>query len=166
MSEQPKKYAFLGRRILNQPSGKMGTIASAKPRLAVKRGWEIVIEWDDGHSSGFWTDREISTTGKQLNKVVADDFVPNYGPPNERIRALIDRLDERNIRWVPGYGVEAPVGLDSLHIWKPGAFFEAQASLYGGQGKWTSEGQTEKIAWDDLRVKLTGALMRLEGGQS
>jgi hypothetical protein len=158
-----KPYRHLGRRVVNIHTGILGTITEARVRPNVKRGWSLTITWDDGHSNSMWTDRDVSAKGVTTNTLVADDYVPDYGPVKDRIQKLIDRIDHGDVRWKYGYGVEGRCGRDHIHIWKPRftSQFEVRAGLYGGQGKWEAEGITEELAWQKLRSMLVEALANL-----
>ena len=159
-SRPAKPYPHLGRRVVNIHTGILGTITEARVRPHVKRGWSLTITWDDGHSNSMWTDRDVSRNASTTNTLVADDYKPDYGPVKERIQKLINRIDQADVRWKYGFGVEGRCGRDHIHIWKPFAtsMFETSAALYGGQGKWEAEGQSEELAWQNLRALLVAAL--------
>lgn len=155
-----RPYRNLGKRVQNIHSGIMGTITEAERRTDAKSGWKIRITYDDGHKGILWTDRSTL----EHNRIVADDFVPDYGPVRERILALIARIDRGGLEWKYGFATEGRCNRDFVSIWKPMAHrqFETMASLFGGQGKWEAEGSTQDEAWANLRVMLTESAASLD----
>ena len=157
-NKSPRPYRNLGKRVQNVHTGVMGTIIIAQRREDVKSGWNLRIEYDDGHLSILWHDRETL----QSNRIVADDFVPNYGPVRERILALIERIDRGDLEWQRGFATEGRCNRDVVSIWMPRGRFETTAVLYGAQGRWEAKGNTQNEAWAKLRAKLTEAAAGLD----
>lgn len=157
-NKSPRPYRNLGKRVQNIHTGVMGKIVIAQRREDGKAGWNLRIEYDDGHLSILWRDRDTL----EHNRIVADDFVPNYGPVRERILALIERIDRGGLEWERGFATEGRCNRDVVSIWKPMRCFETTAVLYGAQGRWEAEGSTQKEAWDKLREKLTKAAASLD----
>jgi hypothetical protein len=158
IKKSSRPYRNLGKRVQNIHTGIMGTITEAERRTNVKSGWKIRITYDDGHKGILWTDRDTLNH----NRIVADDFVPDYGPVRERILALIARIDRGGLEWQYGHSTEGRCNRDVVMIWKPLTTFETIASLYGGQGKWEAEGRTQDEAWAKLRCMLTEAAASLD----
>lgn len=153
-----RPYRNLGKRVQNIHTGIMGTITEAERRTDVKAGWKIRITYEDGHNGILWNDRDTL----KHNRIVADDFVQDYGPVLERILALIARIDRGGLEWQYGHSTEGRCNRDVVMIWKPRTMFKTIASLYGGQGKWKAEGHTQDEAWAKLRCMLAEAAASLD----
>lgn len=157
-----RRYKHLGRRVCNRWTGICGIIVGASERG--KRGWDVTIDWDDGHRSGVNWESEISDRphSRCNHLLVADDYAPDYGPVPDRIRALIARIDSGPFPFRLGHSTELKVGRDSISYWAPFGEWEATASLYGGQGRWSHSSKTTlNDALAGLRAQLVAAL---EGG--
>ena len=159
-----KPYKNLGKRVQNHGTGQLGTVieATRKPDSKV---WTLKIRFDTDEPG-----REMewdSASCWRFNRIVADDYAPDYGPIRQRIEAIMERLSS-DIPMKFQHITEVHVGYDSITAWKPGFQYEFTASLWAGQGSWRAKHSDKatavKLLFGQLRDYLD-YLAKVEDGQ-
>jgi len=153
-----KPYKNLGKRVQNLGTGHLGTIIAAtrKPDSEV---WTLKIRFDTDEA-GRETEWDSASCWR-FNRIVADDYAPDYGPIPDRIRAILARLDEEipsRLRHI----TEIRVGRDSITYWKPTFQHEFSVSLWAGQGSWRCKHSDKETALNNLRETLREVLANAE----
>lgn len=160
-----KKSKNIGRRVLYMKLGIMGTITGS---FDIMRELEIHVVWDGGKGdSGYddiWDDVSAGDGVKTPLKLVADDYVPNYGDKRKRMVALLGAIDGNTDEVTPEWTKKTPTresfGHDFIFIekWTEKRFI-ATAELFGREAKWTSSmRKSPAAALKSLRSVIIEAL--------
>jgi hypothetical protein len=153
-----RPYKNLWKRVQNHGTGQLGTVIEAT-REPDSKVWALTIKFDTDPEG-----REMewdSASCWRFNRIVADDYAPDYGPIRKRIEAIMERLSS-DIPMQFRHITEVPVGYDCITAWKPGFQYEVTASLWAGQGSWRSKHSDKDKAIMDLCRQLGDYLAKVE----